>query len=173
MIEQLLAKLNLSHLPESSEKTLDDLICSKGAREEQILFDLLPTSSGIQGVGIDIVFVPRIAQLIKRYDRHTLAVLFTPTEIDRCNASSDCNRAFALCFAAKEAVGKALGTGLVGIDWNEIEAIFTPNELAIELYGKAKVQAKRNEVQRWLASWCEWNEHILVHILALSNEEHF
>lgn len=125
------------------------------------------TSSDVKGVGIDIVSISRIAQLIKRYDRHTLTLLFTPGEIDRCQASDDGDRAFAVCFAAKEAVGKALGTGLVDVEWNEIEAVFTLETLAIELYGKADMQAKRNGIQRWLASWHEWNEHILVHTLAL------
>jgi holo-[acyl-carrier protein] synthase len=43
-------------------------------------------------------------------------------EIDRCQSTSNPHQFYALCFATKEAVGKALGTGLAGIGWNEIEA---------------------------------------------------
>jgi len=171
MITQSLMHLDQLDPPKSPLKrgTLKGSILPflRGAREDQISYQLLPTFSRVKGVGIDIVSIPRIAQLVERYDRHTLTLLFTPGEIDRCQAADDCDRAFAVCFATKEAVGKALGTGLVDIEWNEIEAVFTPEQLAIELYGKANIQAKQNEVQRWLASWYEWNGHILVQALAL------
>jgi holo-[acyl-carrier protein] synthase len=121
----------------------------------------------VKGIGIDIVPILQIAQLIQRYDRHTLTLLFTPGEIDRCQASPDPDRSFAVCFAAKEAVGKALGIGLVGIDWNEIDTTFTQEQLTIHLSGKASAQAERTGIQRWLATWCDWDEHVMAHILAL------
>lgn len=170
MIDQCLINLDLF---DSSKVffwsgTSNDLPPSflRETKEDQSPFNALQTAS-VKRVGIDIVSISRMAQLIKRYDRHTLTLLFTQGEIDRCQTSYDCDRAFSVCFATKEAVGKALGTGLVDIEWTEIEAIFTLDELVIKLYGKANMQAKRNEIQRWLASWHEWDEHILVQTLAL------
>jgi len=94
--------------------------------------------------------------------------LFTPNELDHCQSSSHPHRAFAVCFATKEAVGKALGTGLVGIGWNEIEANLTPDRLTVYLHGDASIQAKQWGIQTWLATWWHWDEHVLVHVLALS-----
>lgn len=118
------------------------------------------------GIGIDIASVDRITQLIDRYDRETLNLLFTWGEIERCQQAKNPERHFAVCFAAKEAVGKALGTGLAGIDWHEIEAIVTEFQLKIELYGKAKFQAAKLGYTNWLASWSNCDNYVLVHVLA-------
>jgi holo-[acyl-carrier protein] synthase len=122
----------------------------------------------VKGLGIDIAPIPRIARFIEQYDRETLSLLFTPNELDYCQSSSHPHRAFAVCFATKEAVGKALGTGLAGIGWNEIEANLTPDRLTVYLYGDASIQAKQSGIQTWLATWWHWDEHVLVHVLGLS-----
>jgi holo-[acyl-carrier protein] synthase len=118
------------------------------------------------GIGIDIASVERITQLINRYDRATLNLLFTFDEIDLCQSAQNSYQKFAVCFAAKEAVGKALGTGLAGIDWHEIEAIVSDFQLNINLYGKAKLQANRLGYTNYLASWSSCNDYVLVHVLA-------
>ena len=120
----------------------------------------------IKGFGIDITPIYRIARLIDRYDCETLNLLFTPGEINRCQLASSPHQSYAVCFATKEAVGKALGTGLAGIGWNEIEANLTPEGLTIHLYGEASAQARRRGVREWLASWFHWDEHVLVYVLA-------
>jgi holo-[acyl-carrier protein] synthase len=135
--------------------------------ETQAFSGALEISAEIKGVGIDILPIPRITRLIERYDRYTLMLVFTPGEIDRCQSSHHCDRDFAICFAAKEAVGKALGTGLAGIDWNEIESILTQDHLTVELNGEAGIQTQEKGIQIWQAAWCEWDEHVLVHVLAL------
>ena len=120
----------------------------------------------VKGIGIDIAPIPRIARLIDRCDRETLNILFAPDEIDRCQAASNPHQSYAVCFATKEAVGKALGTGLADIGWNEIEANITYNSLTIHLHGEASIQAKKRGVREWLATWCHWDQHVLVHVLA-------
>ena len=77
-------------------------------------------TAGIKGVGIDITPVHRIASLVDRYDLETLNLLFTPKEIEFCQFANDPYQFYAICFAAKEAVGKVLGTGLAGIGWKQI-----------------------------------------------------
>lgn len=123
-------------------------------------------TSGIKGLGIDITPVHRMARLIDQYDCETLSLLFTSGEIDLCQSASDPYQAYAVCFATKEAVGKALGTGLAGIGWNEIEANLAHGKLTIHLHGDASIQANRCGVREWLASWFYWNDHVLVHVLA-------
>jgi holo-[acyl-carrier protein] synthase len=132
-------------------------------------------TAGVKGIGIDITPIPRIARLIDGCDclRHrpkgdceTLNLLFTPDEIERCQSASNPHQFYAVCFATKEAVGKALGTGLADIGWNEIEANITCDHLSVHLHGEASIQAKRRGVSRWLATWCHWDNHVLVHVLA-------
>lgn len=122
--------------------------------------------TGVKGIGIDITPIPRIARLIDRCDRETLNSLFTSGEIDCCQSSSNPHQFYALCFATKEAVGKALGTGLAGIGWNEIEANIAHDKLTVHLHGEARIQAQRRGVQKWMATWCHWDKHVLVHVLA-------
>lgn len=123
-------------------------------------------TAGVKGIGIDITPIPRIARLIDGCDCETLNLLFTPNEIEHCQSASNPYQFYAVCFAAKEAVGKALGTGLADIGWNEIEANITCDHLSVHLHGEASIQAKRRGVSRWLATWCHWDNHVLVHVLA-------
>ncbi len=120
----------------------------------------------IKGIGIDITPIPRIAQLIERCDRESLNVLFTSGEIDRCQTANNPHQFYAVCFATKEAVGKALGTGLAGMGWNEIEVNITHDKLTIHLHGEASIQASKLGVREWLATWSYWDKYVLVHVLA-------
>lgn len=105
--------------------------------------------------------------MIEEYTPQTLTLLFNQSEIDHCQTTSNPHQSYALCFATKEAVGKALGTGLVGIDWNEIEAKIINGKLSIDLHGKASIQAKRLGISQWWATWTNWDQHIIVQVFAL------
>lgn len=61
-------------------------------------------------LGCDLVLVPRIAKLIKN-DNFLLKV-FNLIEIEYCQAKNHPAESFAARFAAKEAVAKAIGTGI-------------------------------------------------------------
>lgn len=117
------------------------------------------------GIGIDLESISRIANLVNRYDRDTLNLLFTPFEIEQCQSGSHPDQQYAVCFCAKEAIGKALGTGLADIGWNEIETTITSSGLTVRLQGAARRQAARNGVQSWLATWCCWDDYVMVHVL--------
>ncbi len=58
-------------------------------------------------LGVDIVEVPRISRLIRQ--PRFLARVFTPVEISYCRGKRNAAQHFAVRFAAKEAVYKALG----------------------------------------------------------------
>lgn len=60
-----------------------------------------------------------------------------------------------------------MGTGLLGIDWHEIEAIITNSGLEIELSGKAKLQTSRLRFTNWFANWLGWDDYILVRVIAI------
>lgn len=77
---------------------------------------LRPTSAdgevfarSVLGIGIDIADTARFEQLVRRYGQRFTQRWFTDAEVARCQApGADGFRSYALCFAAKEAVWKAL-----------------------------------------------------------------
>jgi holo-[acyl-carrier protein] synthase len=75
----------------------------------------------IEGVGIDIVEVDRMADIINR-DGGFKTLVFSPAEITYCDSKKNRFEHYAARFAAKEAFFKALGTGWAdGTSFNEIE----------------------------------------------------
>ena len=75
----------------------------------------------IVGIGIDLVNISRVARLLDRYGERFARKVFTTTEWleSQGKASHLAGR-----FAVKEAVFKALGTGLSGgIAWHDVETV--------------------------------------------------
>ena len=68
--------------------------------------------------GVDMIECDRIASGIDRLGERFLNRFFTPGERLDC---ADKPHRLAARFAAKEAVGKALGTGIGDVSWLEIE----------------------------------------------------
>ena len=66
----------------------------------------------IHGIGTDIVAISRIAALHQRHGERALEKLLAPAERADCRDSAQPARFLAKRFAAKEAFGKALGTGV-------------------------------------------------------------
>src|SRR5213083_3597518 len=76
----------------------------------------------INGIGVDLVNIPRMRDVIDRWQDRFLRRVFTEAEIAYCRARRDPVPHFAARFAAKEAGLKALGTGLqLGVRWRELE----------------------------------------------------
>ncbi len=66
----------------------------------------------IHGIGTDLVAIARLRAMWERHGERTLDKLLAPEERADCRASADPGRFLAKRFAAKEALGKALGTGI-------------------------------------------------------------
>ena len=66
----------------------------------------------IHGIGTDIVAVARMAEYWQRHGERGLEKTLAPDEREACRSSLDPARFLAKRFAAKEALGKALGTGV-------------------------------------------------------------
>jgi holo-[acyl-carrier protein] synthase len=76
----------------------------------------------VKGIGVDLALIPRVREVVQRWDERFLRRVFTDDEIAYCQRRRDPIPHFAARFAAKEATLKALGTGLrMGIKWREIE----------------------------------------------------
>ena len=76
------------------------------------------------GIGTDIVKVPRIKRLIKKRGNKFAQRILHPNELLIFNQHKSAANYLAKRFAAKEALSKALGTGIAkGISFDEIEVI--------------------------------------------------
>jgi len=78
----------------------------------------------IKGVGIDIIEIDRIKKAVKSSGEKFLNKIFTTRELAYCKNRKKLKfPELAVRFAAKEAYSKALGTGMKGIRWNQIEVV--------------------------------------------------
>jgi holo-[acyl-carrier protein] synthase len=78
----------------------------------------------VVGVGVDLVEVERIAQMARKWDERFLVRIFTAGEIRRCRQRATSAECFAVRFAAKEALAKALGHGWCRhFKWTDIEVV--------------------------------------------------
>lgn len=66
----------------------------------------------IAGIGSDLVEIARMRDFHERHGDRALIKLLAPGEIAPCRSSADAGRFLAKRFAAKEALGKALGCGI-------------------------------------------------------------
>lgn len=66
----------------------------------------------IHGIGTDIVAVARMTEYFQRHGERGLEKMLAPSEREACRAASDPARFLAKRFAAKEALGKAFGSGV-------------------------------------------------------------
>ena len=122
----------------------------------------------IRGIGVDIVSTVRIAKWIARYDTHALSLIFTRDEIEACRKGSHPERRFAACFAIKEAVGKALGTGLEGIAWTEIESRSSGGRIGVFLHGAAEKLCASQAITNWAVTVTGTDDTVVVAAIAES-----
>jgi holo-[acyl-carrier protein] synthase len=72
-------------------------------------------------IGTDILRIARIEEVVERLGERFVARILTPPEQEEYRASQMPHRLLAKRFAAKEAIAKALGTGIGrGVSWQDI-----------------------------------------------------
>ncbi len=88
----------------------------------------------VPGIGVDVVDVERMKFALERTPRIRQR-LFTEQEITYCEKFRFAERHYAGRWAAKEAVTKALGCGL--IQWNGVEVLRLPRQApTVRIFGK-------------------------------------
>jgi holo-[acyl-carrier protein] synthase len=76
----------------------------------------------IIGIGVDLVEIVRFRKVIERLKDRFIHRVFTAGEQQFCNEHRDPVPHYAVRFAAKEALFKALGTGWAkGVTWLDVE----------------------------------------------------
>ncbi len=125
----------------------------------------------IYGIGVDLVYIKRMQQMQERWNEKFTARIFTPEENRYCQQHKFPAQHLAGIFAAKEAVLKAIGTGLSrGISWQEIQILSKSGQAPqVELKGTAAKIAKESGVGNVLVSLSHDSDYAIAHAVALKS----
>ena len=124
------------------------------------------------GIGIDVVEVARIAAAIDRHGALFLARLFTAAEREYCDSQRIPALYYAARFAAKEAVAKALGTGIGShASWLDLEIVHDPNGAPQLVLGTtAAAFAKAHRITDIKISLTHARHYAAANAIAISNQ---
>lgn len=119
-------------------------------------------------VGIDIIELKRIAMVVERWGDRFLQRIYTPQELAYCRGRIP---QLAARFAAKEAVMKALGTGIRGVGWKEIEVQRQRGRgPTITLHGRAKLKAEAIMIEEIAISISHSRDSAVVSVVGRRDE---
>lgn len=115
--------------------------------------------------GIDIVEIGRLEEINPAIRARFIERVFTPLEQQLARGSYP---SLAGRFAAKEAVSKALGTGIGKVSWRDIEIARGPaGEPVLQLHGRAREVAERLGLLEWSVSISHGRSHAVAVAVAI------
>lgn len=119
-------------------------------------------------VGTDICAVPRIAEAIERFGEKFLKRVLTKDEIAYVtSAPKHLTNRVAARFAAKEAVVKVLGTGWIGVGWQEVEVTrLSSGEPRLRLHGRALKRAESLGLTQFELSMSHERDYAVAFVVA-------
>jgi holo-[acyl-carrier protein] synthase len=119
---------------------------------------------GMLSVGVDLIETGRIARALERRGDRFLSHVYTPAEVRFCRNHVG---ELAARFAAKEAVSKALGTGLRGVTWREMEVLSDARgKPLIRLHGRAKKRAEELGLEDFAVSLSHSRKYAVAFVVA-------
>ena len=117
--------------------------------------------------GIDLIEIERLQRAIDRHGMHFLERVFTVQELTEVAGNT---ASLAARFAAKEAVTKALGTGIGQVTWHEIEILRQPHcAPELRLHGAADRLAKELGLETWSISLSHTKTHAIAMVVAMGS----
>lgn len=115
--------------------------------------------------GVDFIRVDRIEEALARFGPRFLNRVFTEAEQRYCQGRA---ASLATRWAAKEAVGKALGVGIGDVAWKEIEILNDPRGApTLHLHGAAARLAERRHLHQWAISLSHDDGRAIAFVVAL------
>ena len=126
----------------------------------------------IIGHGIDLIEISRVSKLIESHGIRFTEKCFSKNERSYAEGARGITRAsrYAARFAAKEAVSKCLGTGVIsGMRLNECEVIRDQGAPQIRLRGRFLEIAENKGVSGWIISLTHTKKHAAASVIAFSN----
>lgn len=98
----------------------------------------------IFGIGVDIIEIARVEKLLAKPN---IGKLFSDSELQYAEGQGNAAPSLAGCFAAKEAVLKAFGTGFAGMGLRDVEVRRREGgQPFVELHGAAADFAAENKI---------------------------
>ncbi|WP_418791569.1 holo-ACP synthase [Phosphitispora sp. TUW77] len=120
----------------------------------------------IKGTGVDIIEISRIKNAFRASEKFGSRI-FTANEQDYCMAKKYPWPSLAARFAAKEALAKAMGTGIGRVSWTDIEIVKNdwgrPEAI---LSGAALEMAKRLCINSFEISLSHCKEYAVAFVVA-------
>lgn len=119
-------------------------------------------------VGVDICSVARVTEVYSKYGERFLRRVLTADEIEFVKSSErHLFTRIAARFAAKEAAVKVLGTGWVGVGWQEVEVKRKRSgEPRLSLTGRAAERAKQLGLTQFELSMSHEREFAVAFLVA-------
>ena len=118
--------------------------------------------------GVDIIEIERIQRALERWGDRFLRRIYTEDEAAYCRGRPP---NLAGRFAAKEAAMKALGTGLRGVGWKDIEVVRNQaGAPSVLLHGRAKVRAETLGVRELSLSLSHSRNYAVAFVVGLIPE---
>ena len=118
--------------------------------------------------GVDMIEIERVAEAVSAHGDRFLERVYTPAELAYCRGRRE---SLAARFAAKEAVAKALGTGIWrrGVTWTDIEILSDPESGApiLHLHGDAATLAQAQGLTVWSLSLSHDRTHAIAFVVAM------
>lgn len=115
--------------------------------------------------GVDMIEVERVEAAVQRHGARFLERVFTPQELAEVGHSP---HSLAARFAAKEAVSKALGTGIGQIGWCEVEVLRGDAlQPVLRLHGEAARLARELGLRQWSISLSHTRSHAIAMVVAI------
>jgi len=119
--------------------------------------------------GVDIVELDRIEGVLKRFGRRFLDRIYTLAEQEYCLGRVP---NLAGRFAAKEAVMKALGTGIRGVGWKEIEVVRQRGKApSIRLHGRAAKRAESMGIREMALSISHSRDYAVASVVGMAEDK--
>lgn len=126
---------------------------------------------GTLSVGVDMVEIERIGRALDRHGQRFNRRFFTEQEQRYCNGRVE---RLAGRFAVKEAVAKALGTGIGAVNWTEIEVVCDDQgKPGLRLHGRARAVALAAGLEQWSISLSHTHTHAIGFAVATGSEDRF
>jgi len=128
--------------------------------------------SQVIGIGVDVAEVHRVADLVERHGRRFLERVYTPRELAYCLGRRRESEHLAARFAAKEAVSKALGTGIgPRVHWRDIEVVREEiGRVHITLHGGAREVARELRITKIFVSLSHARAYAAANAVAIGRE---
>jgi holo-[acyl-carrier protein] synthase len=124
----------------------------------------------IIGLGTDIIEISRIQAAVQQYGDRFLNRIYTSKELAYCHGFKNPYARLAVRFAAKEAVMKAMGSGLRDMQWREVEICRDPRgKPYVILHGGAQSKASSKLVQTFQLSMSHCHDFAMACCIAIGD----